>query len=329
MRPVIRGLHHDHVDGSRAMLDIIEDLYRLAGKPFPFPSIEAWLEFFQNPYEDIIARFGTVTGVLQSAESLALAGFAYGKRRAAEGHRYVEAKFAPQYHTYGGLTVAQAVAAMYEGLKKAENEFGILILPQLCIGRETDPETGVEIARIALGYDGEVALDLACAEAGNPPEKHLKAYQLTFGTKVKRDCHAGEWVEKEPAETYRARLLANVRTAIVDLRCDGIGHAIPLCDDDELVRRCVDGGIRVAGCPLSNQRGRLIGGVAELRIAELLDRGVIYTLNADDDLFLPDIGTVVAECDEAYGFTAEQCRKLEENVFKGAFSPRAAALAGT
>lgn len=320
MRPVIKGLHHDHVDGSRAMLDIIEDLYGLAGRPFPFPTIGAWLQFFQNPYEDIVARFGTVTGVLQSAEALALAGFAYGKRRAEEGHRYVEAKFAPQYHVFGGLTMAEAAAAMYRGLKNAQGQFGIVILPQLCIGRETDPETGVGIARIALDYGGEMALDLACAEAGNPPEKHLKAYQLTFGSKVKRDCHAGEWVEKEPAETYRARLLANVRTAIVDLRCDGVGHAIPLCDDDELVRRCVGQGIRVAGCPLSNQRGRLIGSVAELRIGELLDRGVIYTLNADDDLFLPPMDEVVAVCDEAYDFGRSQCEALERNVFLGAFA---------
>jgi adenosine deaminase len=315
------------VDGSGAVRDVIEDLYRMAGRPFPFPSTEAWIQFFHNPYEDIVAKFDTVTGVLQSAEALALMGFAYGMRRANEGHRYVEAKFAPQYHTRGGLTKAEAAAAMYGGLKKAQSEFGIVILPQLCIGRETDPATGVEIARIALEYDGEVALDLACAEAGNPPEKHFEAYALTFGSKVKRDCHAGEWVDKEPSGTYRARLLANVRMAIFGLRCDGISHAIPLCDDPELVRYCADNGIRVAGCPLSNERGGLINHVGELQIGQLLDQGVIYTLNADDDLFLPSMETVVAECDDMYGFTDEQCRKLEANVFKGAFSEAAKKLA--
>lgn len=323
MKPQIKGLHHDHIDGSRAVLDIIEDLYGIAGRSFPFPSIKDWLQFLQNPQEDIVARFDTVTDVLQTVEALELTGYAYGKRRAAEGYRYVEAKFAPQYHIFGGLSMAEAAAAMYSGLKKAQSQFGIVLMPQFCIGRETDAESGMEIAKLALAYDGEVALDLACDEAGHPPEKHLKAYALTFGSNVKRDCHAGEWVSKAPSETYRRRLLANVRTAIVDLRCHGIGHAIPLCDDEELLRRCIDEGVRVAGCPLSNERSKLVADVRDLRISELLDRGVIYTLNADDDLFLPPMETVLEECDAAYGFTAEQCAKLEQNVFRGAFSPKA------
>lgn len=320
MRPKISGLLHDHVDGSAALVGIIEDLYRLAGRPFPFPSLSVWRAFFQDPYEDIVKRFNTVTSVLQSAEALRLAGFTYGKHRAAEGYRYVEAKFAPQYHVFGGLKPAEAVAAMYDGLKRAESECGIRILPTVCIGREADADTGVAIARIALEYDGEVALDLVCDEANHPPEKHRRAFDLTYGTKVKRDCHTGEWVSKEPAATYRQRLLENVRTSVHVLRSDGIGHAIPLIDDPELVRYVAANGIRVSGCPASYVYSGLIKDQRELGIAEMLDRGVIYTINPDDDLFLPPMEEVIASCDAAYGFTAEQAAKLERNVQLGAFA---------
>ncbi|MFA6603798.1 MAG: hypothetical protein WCT10_03055 [Patescibacteria group bacterium] len=317
---LLKGTHHDHIDGSRAVSDIIDDLYRLAGKDFPFPSVEAWLAFFQNPQEDIVKRFNTVTSVLQSTEALELLGYAYGRRRAAEGLKYVEAKFAPQYHVFGGLAMAAVAKAMISGLRRAECASSIRILPVICIGREADPATGVKIARIALEYDGEAALDLVCDEANHPPEKHLPAFKLTQGTKVRRDCHAGEWVAKEPAATYRERLVRNIRTALYDLRVDGIGQAIPLADEPELIKFIVGNGIRVAGCPLSNKYCGLLSDVRELRIGELLDQGVIYTLNADDDLFMASLPEVAAVCDAAYGFTPEQQRQLEENVFRGAFA---------
>lgn len=319
MKPDLGGLHHDHIDGSCAMSDIIMDLYDMAGKTFPFGSKEAWLKFFRNPQEDIPRRFATITGVMQSAEALDVAGYAYGRLRAKEGYSYTEAKFAPQYHTFGGLKMAEVVRAVFDGLKRAESEFGIRILPVVGIGREADPDTGVEIAKIVLEYDGEVAIDIVCDEANHSPEKHLPAYKLTFGSRVKRDCHAGEWVLEEPAGTYRERLLRNVRTAVYDLKCHGVGHAIPLADDPDLVRYMVENGIRVAGCPLSNAYSGLIKDVTELRIGELLDSGLIYTLNPDDDLFMPDMEEVVDVCDKAYGFTEKQCRALEENVFRGAF----------
>lgn len=322
MRPDIRGLTHDHIDGSMAMRDIILDLYKLAGKPFPFPSVGQWLAYFQNPHEDMVAKFGTVTGVLQTREALEMAGYAYGKRRAEEGYLYVEGKFAPQYHVYGGMTTRTAIHAVRTGLRRAEQQFGIVCMLVVAIGREATPDQGESIARAVLNFGGEVALDLACDEAGNPPEKHLPAYRLTFGTSVRRDCHAGEWVAGEPAETYRARLLTNVRTAIDTLKSHSVGHAIPLIDDPELVKMVADKGIRIAGCPLSNLACGKIASVRELGIDRLLDAGVLYTMSPDDDLFLPPLREVITACDDAYGFTEAQCRKLEENVFRGALDRR-------
>jgi adenosine deaminase len=205
-------------------------------------------------------------------------------------------------------------------LKSAADDYDMRIFPHICIGREADADTGIEIAKIALEFDGEVALNLVCDEANNPPEKHLPAYKLTFGSKVRRDCHAGEWVHREPRETYRRRLLDNICTAIFDLRCDGIGHAISLADHEHLVQYVADNGIRVSGCPLSNLRCGLITSVYDLRIDYLLDAGVCYTLNPDDDFFLPAMPEVIAVCDEAYRFTPEQARKLEKNVILGAFA---------
>lgn len=321
MRPTIFGLTHDHIDGSAAVLDILPELCELAGKDVVTRTPDELKAYFADVHGDLVKKFGAVTSMLQSREALELMGYAYGRRRAREGHDYVEAKFAPQYHVLGGLTPRQAVHAMLTGLKKAESEFAIDIFPHLCIGREATPEQGKAIARIALTYAGEVALGMACDEANHPPEKHLPAFALTFGTSTPRECHAGEWVLEKPSVSYNERLLKNIWTAVKTLRCDGIGHAIPLAEDPELIQYIVDGEIRVSGCPLSNKVTGLIDDIRVLRIDELLNAGVMYTLNPDDDLFLPSMEKVVTACEDAYEFTEKQCTQLQENVYRGAFHP--------
>lgn len=316
---IIRGLHHDHIDGSAALMFIIDELYKMANKPFRFDSITNWVTFMRSPI-DIPTRFSTITKVLQSEEALELLGLTYGRYRAHEGFRYVEAKFAPQYHVEGGLTMRQATWAMLKGLRKAEQERPIRIFPHLCIGREADENVGREVARIALEYEGEVALGLACNEALYPPEKHLPAFKLTFGSNVKRDCHAGEFAKGALGSPERQdQLVKNIVTAIRDLRCHGIGHAIPLASYPELVKEVVDKNVRVAGCPLSNRSEGNILHVEDLGIQNLLDAGVVYTLNADDDLFLPPMHEVVQACERTYQFTDAQKRALEDNVLKGAW----------
>lgn len=320
MTLVITGLTHDHVDGSAAMTDIIPELYRVANKEFPFPTAQAWLDYFRSP-GDIVERFGTVTSVLQSWQALELAGYSYGIFRSGQGYRYVEAKFAPQYHTNGGLTLRAVTAAMIQGFKRAERETGIRIFPVICIGREATPELGCDVARVALDYDSEVALDLVCDEANHTPEKHLPAYQLTFDSGVRRDCHAGEWVAGTIGTPEYERLLSeNVRTAITKLRCHSVGHAITLGRDYDLLLLVRDRGVRVAGCPLSNLSSKLIPDLIYLCIDRILDMGIRYTISADDDLFMPPMDQVIRQVQRTYQFTDREMAVLERNVYRGALA---------
>lgn len=319
----IKVLHHDHIDGSAAVRDVWDDLNRLSNKKSRFATHQELRDFFKDVHNDLLGKFEAITELLQNVEALEMLGYAYGRRRAKEGYTYVEAKFAPQYSLREGLTPRVVTHAMCKGLWRAESDFGIRILPHLCIGREAEPEVGESLARIALEYDGRIALDLACTEPGNPPERHLPAYKLTFGSKVMRDCHAGEWLDRREGESplgYRARLLENVRTAVRVLKCHGVSHAIPLIDDPDLVSEMIDNGVRVAMCPLSNLTLGGITDVRELGIDKLLDTGLILTINPDDDVFLPSMEETIAACERAYDFTEEQRVLLESNPYRGAFA---------
>jgi len=320
MKPKPKGVLHDHIDGSTAVPMIIDDLYTMADAKFPFENRAKWLKYMRDVTIPIPERFETITSVLQTREALEHLAYTYGKVRARKGYTYVEGKFAPQYSLRRSLSMWDVTTAIMQGLHRAERDFSIRIFPHVCIGRETTVEVGEVIADIAIAYAGEMALDLACDESGNPPEKHLPAYRKTFGTKVKRDCHAGEFADGAVGSPERnAQLIKNMLTAVIDLKCHGIGHAIPLNGVPDLIKLIVDRGVRVSGCPLSNLTSGFISHVRELGIDQLLDAGVIYTLNADDDLFLPPMMDVLDQCEEAYTFTRTQKTALEKNVFRGAW----------
>jgi hypothetical protein len=165
MKPRITGLHHDHIDGSLPVVKILPELYELSGMNNLLPTmgigegIDELVQFFQNPQEDIVKRFGLVTGGLQTTESIRRATREYAKTRAREGFRYVEAYFAPQYHTKF-LSMRKVAYEFVTSLKSAADDYDMRIFPHICIGREADADTGIEIAKIALEFDGEVALNL-------------------------------------------------------------------------------------------------------------------------------------------------------------------------
>lgn len=313
----IRGLRHDHIDGSKAVLDCLEQLTLIAGLAPGELTPEILKARFKNVHKDIVGAFKNVNDLLQTAEALKLLGLSYVLRRADEGYTYVHAKFAPQYHVFGGLTMKEATEAMLSGIRVGEEiTNNTKVFPQLCIGREASVDTGKEIAKIVLDYDGDVGLDMACDEAAHAPEKHFEAYKMTFGTKVHRDCHAGERVKKGQTKTYWSRLSENIETAIDLLQCHQIGHAISLGfpGNEDLVQKVIDKGITIAGCPLSNLATGAVPYISMLQIDDLLAKGVRYTLNSDDDLFLPDMDAVVTSVARRFPMSKKMWNQLAQNA---------------
>src|SRR5688572_11549592 len=104
MRPNIKGLSHDHMDGCFSNLMILKNLYQEAGKKFPFRSNKEMVHYFQtNAVRDITACFGNLIQVMQTETALRAVAQAYIEHRAGQGYVYLEPKFAPQYHIFEGL----------------------------------------------------------------------------------------------------------------------------------------------------------------------------------------------------------------------------------
>ena len=95
---------HDHLDGSRPLLDILPELHRLSGIEYRFNPARDHFEqvqrWFKDPQIDIVKKFGVTTGVMQTPETLRLAAKTYVLYRAQQGLKYCEATIAPQYHVF-------------------------------------------------------------------------------------------------------------------------------------------------------------------------------------------------------------------------------------
>lgn len=58
----VEGLTHDHVDGSAAVLDILKQLYDLAGVPFWKRKSERQTRaYFDNVHDDLVNKFSFST----------------------------------------------------------------------------------------------------------------------------------------------------------------------------------------------------------------------------------------------------------------------------
>ena len=267
---------------------------------------EFWAGWDKYSIEDL---FSPATNLMQIRDGIIALARAHVMDLANQNITYAETRFAPQYSTReykkhhnkppkraGDIrvkTIEQAVEYMVEGLnlgmqdaKKAGKDITVKLI--LSIGREEPAEVGIEVARAALKYQtqGVVALDIACYEPRDPPEKFRAAYELTFDSRLKRTVHAGEMMGNDEDN------LRNIYTALTLLRADGIGHGIPIWrrtyNGKDMVQLMIDRGVRLESNPVSNLFLRLINDIRYLHIDELVKAGVLVTVNSDDPTMWPN-----------------------------------------
>ena len=340
------ALLHDHLDGSRPLLNILPELHLLSRKEYPFDpwashheQVKKW---FKDPQVDIVKKFSITTGGMQSVETIVLAAKTYVQTRARQGFKYCEVTIAPQYHVLGGLSIQEVIGALIEGVKEGEKEHPKIEVNLLAsVGREVEPEKAVELVEAFAECDRNyvVGVGLVCDEGGNPPEKHDPMFRRAHKLGMKTDCHAGEWchlpkpfvgikvIDTPTWREYQRVLMRNVYTAVFQLGADRISHAIPLAYDHstfrgEVLKRVLEKNIPVLGCPGSNYDSGLIPNMTYLGIRRLLELGVEYSIHPDDDLFQPDLDEVFQRCNDEYRFIEEEKKQLLANPWLSRFGNR-------
>ena len=241
---------------------------------------------------------------------------------ADDGVVYAEIRFAPELHVAHGMTLDQVVEAVLAGFDRGMRDHPIVIGTLVTAMRHAAHSR--EIAELAVRHrdQGVVGFDIAGAEAGFPPTRHLDAFQLIQRENSHITIHAGE-----------AFGLKSIWEALSFCNAERLGHGVRIVDDivvdgdgaAELGRLAAfvrDGRIPLEMCPTSNVNTGAAPSLAEHPIDLLKRLKFRVTVNTDNRLMSGvSMSSEFTAMVDTFDWTLEDLRWVTINAMKSAFWP--------
>ncbi|MFD6532968.1 adenosine deaminase [Streptomyces sp. NPDC060184] len=332
IRRAPKVLLHDHLDGGLRPGTIVE-LARAQGyEDLPETDPDKLGTWFREAadsgsLERYLETFAHTCAVMQTRDALVRVASECAQDLAEDGVVYAEVRYAPEQHLTGGLTLEEVVEAVNDGFREGERlarEDGRRIRVGALLTAMRHAARSLEIAELANRYrdSGVVGFDIAGAEAGFPPTRHLDAFEYLKRENNHFTIHAGE-----------AFGLPSIWQALQWCGADRLGHGVRIIDDIEVAE---DGTVklgRLAGyvrdkrvplelCPTSNLQTGAAPSYAEHPIGLLRTLHFRVTVNTDNRLMS---GTSMSQeferLTETFGYTLDDMQWFTVNAMKSAFIP--------
>jgi adenosine deaminase len=322
-----KALLHDHLDGGLRPQTIIE-LAAEIGHALPATEPGALGEWFvaaadSGSLERYLETFAHTVAVMQTADALRRVAAECAMDLAADGVVYAEVRYAPEQHLVGGLTLPQVVEAVQAGFAEGSAEAAIAGQPirvGTLLTAMRHAARSMEIAELAIAYrdHGVVGFDIAGAEAGYPPTRHLDAFEYLQRENYHFTIHAGE-----------AFGLPSIWQAIQWCGADRLGHGVRIVDDigpdgslGRLAAYVRDKRIPLELCPSSNVQTGAASSIARHPIKLLRDLRFRVTVNTDNRLMSgTSMSREMALLSEAFGWGWGELQWFTINAMKSAFIP--------
>src|ERR1700736_6374220 len=182
IRAVPKVLLHDHLDGGLRPQTVLELARETGYQDLPGDNVEELTQRLtegahRGHLEIYLDAFRHTVAVMQTADALRRVAAECAEDLAADGVVYAEVRFAPELHTERGLSLDEVVEAVLAGFRDGSKGRGITVYALLTAMRTA--ARSLEIAELAVRHrdEGVVGFDIAGAEAGWPPSRHLDAFQ--------------------------------------------------------------------------------------------------------------------------------------------------------
>ena len=321
-----KALLHDHLDGGLRPATILELAgpvgHRLpAGDPV---SLRHWFESAADSgsLERYLETFAHTVAVMQTEEALHRVAYECALDLATDGVVYAEVRFAPEQHLERGLTLDQVVEAVLAGFRDGSADAGRTGTPirvGTLLTAMRHAARSMEIAELAVRYRdlGVVGFDIAGAEAGYPPTRHLDAFEYLQRENFHFTIHAGE-----------AFGLRSIWQAIQWCGADRLGHGVRIVDDitgtvlGRLAAYVRDKRIPLELCPSSNVQTGAAASIAEHPVGLLRDLRFRVTVNTDNRLMSgTSVSRELALLVDAFGYGWSELQWFTVNAMKSAFIP--------
>jgi adenosine deaminase len=332
IRKAPKALLHDHLDGGLRPSTVIEIAGHTGYDGLPATDVDELAKWFRTrshsgSLERYLEPFSHTVAVMQTPDALYRVAYECVEDLADDAVVYAEVRFAPELHIDRGLSFDEIVDAVLEGFaagEKACASAGRPIKVRLLVTAMRHAAVSREIAELAIRFRdrGVVGFDIAGAEAGNPPTRHLDAFEYMRDHNARFTIHAGE-----------AFGLPSIHEAIAFCGADRLGHGVRIVDDIEVLE---GGGVRLGQqasilrdkriplelCPSSNVQTGAVKSIAEHPFDLLARTRFRVTVNTDNRLMSDTTMSLeMHRLVEAFGYGWSDLERFTINAMKSAFIP--------
>jgi adenosine deaminase len=349
VRVLPKVLLHDHLDGGLRAATVLELAREQRYADLPADTVEGLQRWFRDSadsgsLERYLETFAHTVGVMQTEPALRRVARECVLDLADDGVVYAEVRYAPEQHLTQGLTLDEVVQAVTAGFAEGMTQVragGSTIVVTTILTAMRHAARSREIAELAVRHrdTGVVGFDIAGAEAGFPPSRHLDAFEY-----LRRECfrftiHAGEgfglpsiW---EALQWCGAERLGHGVRIVDDMTLDGVpvtevGTPFAAWTEEQvasvrlgrLASYVRDRRIPLEMCPSSNLQTGAATGVAEHPVTLLERLRFRVTLNTDNRLMsgtsmTREMELLVREA----GWELPDLRRVTVDAIKSAFLP--------
>ena len=326
IKAVPKVLLHDHLDGGLRPQTVLELAREIGYADLPGVGVEELTQRLtegahRGHLEIYLDAFRHTVAVMQTAEALRRVAAECAEDLAADGVIYAEVRFAPELHTEQGLSLDEVVQAVLDGFRDGSVKRPIRVYALLTAMRTA--ARSLEIAELAVRYrdQGVVGFDIAGAEAGWPPSRHLDAFQYLKREDFHITIHAGE-----------AFGLPSIWEAVQWCGTERLGHGVRIVDDIDI---SADGSVRLGRlaayirdrriplemCPTSNVQTGAAPSIAEHPIRLLRQLSFRVTVNTDNRLMSQvTLSSEFHRLATEFGYGWSDIEWLTINAMKSAFA---------
>ena len=319
-------LLHDHLDGGLRPATVVELAAEYGYDRLPTTDVDELAAWFVGGGKRVdlvqyLEAFDHTVGVMQHRDALARVAAECAEDLAADGVRYAEIRFAPEQHLEAGLDLDEVVEAVMEGFALGSAGRPITVYALLSAMRTAARSR--EIAELAVRWRdaGVVGFDIAGAEAGFPPTRHLDAFQYVERENFHTTIHAGE-----------AFGLPSIWEALQWCGAERLGHGVRIVDDlfvedghyqlGRLAAYVRDRRIPLEMCPTSNVNTGAAPSIEQHPIGVLRRLRFRVTVNTDNRLMSATSMTrELSQLRDAFGYGWDDFEWLTVNAMKSAFAP--------
>lgn len=304
---------HVHIEGTLEP----EMMFKLAKRnkiKIPFNTSEQIKKAYEfADLQSFLDVYYQGTDVLQTSEDFYELTWAYLTKAHKDNIKHVEIFFDPQTHTQRNIPFKAVVSGIKKALDKAKDEYQMSSYLIMNFLRHLSEEDAFKTLEEALPYKSSIkAVGLYSSELNNPPDKFRRVFEAAREEGFLTVAHAGE--EAPPEYVWQAIKLLKVKR---------VDHGVQSIKDPELMKYLKDNKIPITVCPLSNIKLRIFDTMNDHNLKQLLDQGIVATINSDDPAYFGGyLNENYEACKENLGLTDNDLVTLAKNSFIASFLPK-------